>query len=56
MGGVHISKWLDNLASLGMMINPWPGDMKSYLQQPVIVSPVINQTKIEEPQTAVLPR
>ena len=29
--------------------------MKSYLQQPVIVSPVIRQTKIEEPQTAVLP-
>ncbi len=34
-------------------IDPWPGGPKSYLWQPVIASPVIQQTKIEEPQTAV---
>ena len=31
----------------------WPGGPKSYLWQPVIASPVIQQTKMEEPQTAV---
>ena len=36
-------------------IDPWPGGPKSYLQQLVIASPVISQTKMEEPQTAVLP-
>ena len=35
-------------------IDPWPGITKSYLWQPVIASPVIQQTKMEEPQTAVL--
>ena len=34
--------------------DPWPGGPKSYLRQPVIASPVIQQ-KMEEPQTAVLP-
>ena len=34
-------------------LKPWPGDTKSYLRQPVIVSPVIQQM-MEEPQTAVL--
>ena len=31
------------------------GDTKSYLQQPVIVSPVIRQTKVEEAQTISMP-
>ena len=31
----------------------WPGGPKVYLRQPVI-SPVIQQTKMEEPLTAVL--
>ena len=35
------------------VIDPWPGGPKSYLWQPVIASPVIQQTKMEEPQTAV---
>ncbi len=34
-------------------IDSWPGGPKSYLWQPVIASPVIQQTKMEEPQTAV---
>ena len=35
-------------------LTPWLGGPKSYLQQPVIASPVI-QHRMEEPQTAVLP-
>ena len=36
-----------------IQIDSWPGGPKSYLWQPVIASPVIQQTKMEEPQTAV---
>ena len=36
-----------------IQIDVWPGGPKSYLWQPVIASPVIQQTKMEEPQTAV---
>ena len=36
-----------------IQIDLWPGGPKSYLWQPVIASPVIQQTKMEEPQTAV---
>ena len=36
-----------------IQIDPWPGGPKSNLWQPVIASPVIQQTKMEEPQTAV---
>ena len=36
-----------------IQIDPWPGGPKSYLWQPVIASPVIQQTRMEEPQTAV---
>ena len=36
-------------------MDPWSGDTKSYLWQPVIASAVIRQTKMEEPQTAVSP-
>ena len=41
-----------NLAR-SIQIDLWPGGQKSYLWQPVIASPVIQQTKMEEPQTAV---
>ena len=36
-----------------IQIDLWPRGSKSYLWQPVITSPVIQQTKMEEPQTAV---
>ena len=36
-----------------IQIDSWPGGPKSYLLQPVIASPVIQKTKMEEPQTAV---
>ena len=36
-----------------IQFDSWPGGPKSYLWQPVIASPVIQQTKMEEPQTAV---
>ena len=36
-----------------IQIDLWPGGLKSYLWQPVIASPVIQQTKMKEPQTAV---
>ena len=42
-----------NLAR-SIQIDSWPGGPRSYLWQPVITSPVIQQTKMEEPQTAVL--
>ena len=32
-------------------IDPWPGEPKSYLRQPVIASPIIQETKMEKPQT-----
>ena len=32
-----------------IQIDPWPGGPKSYLWQPVITSPVIQQTKMAEP-------
>ena len=36
-----------------IQIDSWPGGPKSCLWQPVIASSVIQQTKMEEPQTAV---
>ena len=36
-----------------IQIDSWPEGPKSYLWQPVIASPVIQQTRMEEPQTAV---
>ena len=49
-----INHWIvmPNLAR-SIQIDSWSGGPKSYLWQPVIVSPVIQQTKMDEPQTAV---
>ena len=41
-----------NLAR-SIQIDSWSGGPKSYLWKPVIASPVIQQTKMEEPQIAV---
>ena len=49
-----ITGYYTNLTG-SVKLKPWPGVTKSYLWQKVIASPVIRQTKMKEPQTAVLP-
>ena len=45
---VVITGYCANLTRSIRTLKPWPGGLRSYLRQPVIASPVIQQTKIEE--------
>ena len=48
-----ITGYYTNLTGPLKLIYAWPVGPKSYLQQPVIASSIIQQTKMEEPQAAV---